>query len=63
MWVLKPAALAVLRSVTQAVVVEAIAGLYHTRNSFLVNRLAQKHTGEQRGKPHPFWGTSWALEH
>lgn len=54
---LNPAALAVLHSVTQPVVVVAIAGLYRTGKSFLMNQLAQKRTGEQRGKPHPFWVT------
>lgn len=60
---LNPAALAVLQEVAQPMVVVAIAGPYRTGKSFLMNRLAQKRTGEQRGKPHPFGGTSWALEH
>ncbi|NP_989983.3 guanylate binding protein [Gallus gallus] len=42
---LNPAALAVLHSVTQPVVVVAIAGLYRTGKSFLMNQLAQKRTG------------------
>ncbi|XP_040502436.1 guanylate-binding protein 2 isoform X2 [Gallus gallus] len=42
---LNTAALAVLRSVTQPVVVVAIAGPYRTGKSFLMNRLAQKRTG------------------
>jgi len=58
---LNTAALAVLRSVTQPVVVVAIAGPYRTGKSFLMNRLAQKRTGEQRGKPHPFWGAFWGF--
>ncbi|XP_048813331.1 guanylate-binding protein 1-like isoform X2 [Lagopus muta] len=38
-------ALAVLRSVTQPLVVVAIAGLYRTGKSYLMNQLAQKRTG------------------
>ncbi|XP_042747768.1 guanylate-binding protein 1-like [Lagopus leucura] len=38
-------ALAVLRSVTQPLVVVAIAGLYCTGKSYLMNQLAQKRTG------------------
>ncbi|XP_052535287.1 guanylate-binding protein 1-like isoform X1 [Tympanuchus pallidicinctus] len=54
-------ALAVLRSVTQPLVVVAIAGLYRTGKSFLMNQLAQKRTGEQRGKPHAFAGASCGI--
>ncbi|XP_072203741.1 guanylate-binding protein 1-like [Excalfactoria chinensis] len=42
---LDPTALAVLRGVTQPVVVVAIAGLYRTGKSFLMNQLAQKRVG------------------
>ncbi|XP_021239709.1 guanylate-binding protein 1-like [Numida meleagris] len=42
---LDPTALEVLRGVTQPLVVVAIAGLYRTGKSFLMNRLAQKRTG------------------
>ncbi|XP_015730010.2 guanylate-binding protein 1-like [Coturnix japonica] len=42
---LNPGALAVLRGVTQPLVVVAIAGLYRTGKSFLMNRLAQKRIG------------------
>ncbi|NXC48311.1 GBP1 protein, partial [Penelope pileata] len=51
---LNPEALAVLRGVTQPVVVVAIAGLYRTGKSFLMNRLAQKRTG------FPLGPTVWA---
>ena len=62
---LNPAALAVLQEVAQPMVVVAIAGPYRTGKSFLMNRLAQKRTGEPRGKPHPFiagrFGVFWGI--
>ena len=39
-------ALEVLRGIGQPVVVVAIAGPYRTGKSFLMNRLAQRRTGE-----------------
>ncbi|OXB52071.1 hypothetical protein ASZ78_000002, partial [Callipepla squamata] len=42
---LDPTALAELQKVAQPLVVVAIAGPYRTGKSFLMNRLAQKHTG------------------
>ncbi|XP_072211537.1 guanylate-binding protein 1-like [Excalfactoria chinensis] len=42
---LNPKALAVLRGITQPIVVVAIAGLCRTGKSFLMNRLAEQRTG------------------
>ncbi|XP_031450933.1 guanylate-binding protein 1-like [Phasianus colchicus] len=51
---LNPRALAVLRGITQPVVVVAIAGPYRTGKSFLMNRLAERRTG------FPLGPTVWA---
>uniref|UniRef100_A0A803XVQ0 GB1/RHD3-type G domain-containing protein n=1 Tax=Meleagris gallopavo TaxID=9103 RepID=A0A803XVQ0_MELGA len=63
---LNPVALAVLRSVTQPLVVVAIAGLYRTGKSFLMNQLAQKRTGfplgpTVRAETKGIW--MWCLPH
>ncbi|XP_068524452.1 guanylate-binding protein 2-like [Anas acuta] len=46
---LNPGALEVLRGIGQPVVVVAITGRYRTGKSFLLNRLAQQHTGFHLG--------------
>lgn len=51
-----PEALAVLRGITQPVVVVAIAGPYRTGKSFLMNRLAKQRTGELMGGNHIHFG-------
>ncbi|XP_015738975.1 guanylate-binding protein 1-like [Coturnix japonica] len=63
---LNPRALAVLRGVTQPLVVVAIAGLYRTGKSFLMNRLAERRTGfplgpTVRAETKGIW--MWCLPH
>lgn len=56
---LNPSALAVLRGITQPMVVVAIAGPYRTGKSFLMNRLAQRRTGELVQGNHIHVGHVW----
>uniref|UniRef100_A0A669PTJ6 GB1/RHD3-type G domain-containing protein n=1 Tax=Phasianus colchicus TaxID=9054 RepID=A0A669PTJ6_PHACC len=63
---LNPAALAVLRSATQPVVVVAVVGLFSTGKSFLTKRMAQNCTGTPLGnavqkKTKGIW--MWCLPH
>ncbi|XP_052555135.1 guanylate-binding protein 1-like isoform X1 [Tympanuchus pallidicinctus] len=63
---LNPKALAVLRGITQPLVVVAIAGPYRTGKSFLMNRLAQRRTGfplspTVRAETKGIW--MWCLPH
>lgn len=59
---LDPTALAVLQEVAQPLVVVAIAGPYRTGKSFLMNRLAEKRSGEQGGRtPSIDWEAFWGI--
>uniref|UniRef100_A0A8B9UWT0 GB1/RHD3-type G domain-containing protein n=1 Tax=Anas zonorhyncha TaxID=75864 RepID=A0A8B9UWT0_9AVES len=63
---LNPGALEVLRGIRQPVVVVAIAGRYRTGKSFLLNRLAQRHTGFPLGhtvQAHTKGIWMWCLPH
>lgn len=44
-----PAAIEILKGITQPVVVVAVVGLYRTGKSYLMNKLAGKKQGEKSG--------------